>query len=70
MIMPPIETPLEMARRHVVEGEERCARQATLIRRMAADGLDTLEAEGLLAQFEGFLELSRNHLRRLEAEAG
>ena len=53
-----------------MRSEERCARQTALIRRMAADGLDILEAEGFLARLEGRLEFSRNHLRRLQAEAG
>jgi hypothetical protein len=63
------EAPINMARRHIREGAERCARQCTLIARMKAGEHDTAEAEHLLAQLEHFLALSRAHLARLLREA-
>ena len=64
---PPAEDELAMAERHVVEGEERCARQAELIERLAAQGHDRAagEAEQLLDTFKDVLALSRDHLHRL-----
>ncbi|WP_132250479.1 hypothetical protein [Methylobacterium segetis] len=64
------ETPLEMARRHVVEGEARCARQAALVDRLRAHGHDTAVAEDLLAELEATLVDMREHRRRLENDQG
>ena len=62
------ETPIEMASRHVMEGDIRCCRQADLIGRMRDKGLDTTEAEDLLQTFVEFLLLSRLHVQRLVEE--
>ncbi len=62
------ETALEMAIRHVEEGEARCARQRALIERMTAAGQDITEAERLLGSFDNLLSLSREHQQRLVQE--
>ena len=59
------ETPIEMASRHVMEGDIRCGRQMDLIARMRRSGLDTTDAESLLRVFEEYLALSHAHVRRL-----
>jgi hypothetical protein len=63
------ETGLEVATRHVAEGEDRCARQRTLIKRMAAAGQDTAEAEAVLQRFEQTLGLLRQHQQGLLRQA-
>jgi uncharacterized coiled-coil protein SlyX len=65
--MPEAEDALTQTERHVREGEERLARQAALIGRLAARGLDTAEAETILERLRTTLELSREHLARLRA---
>ena len=65
----PFETPLEMAQRHVTEGEERCRRQGLLVQSMAARGQDTAEAERLLMNFEQMLTMMRADLQRLRDQA-
>ena len=66
-------TGLEVATRHVAEGEDRCARQRALIRHMAAAGQDTAEAEAVLLRFEKTLDLLRQHqqliLRQVEMQS-
>lgn len=42
------ETPLEMARRHVAEGQARVERQAALVEKLDLDGHDTRRAESVL----------------------
>ena len=59
------ETLIEMASRHVMEGDMSCFRQMDLIERMREKGLDTTNAESLLRIFEECLALSYAHLRRL-----
>ena len=59
------ETPIEMASRHVMEGDIRCCRQTDLIKRLHNKGLDTKEAEHLLMLFQKFLAVSYAHLSRL-----
>ncbi|WP_041357822.1 hypothetical protein [Methylorubrum extorquens] len=59
---------LELACRHIVEGEIRVTRQLLVITRLQEQGHDTAEAETLLAQFEQGFVLMREHLRILQAE--
>lgn len=56
------ETHLEMALRHVAQGEARVARQAALVAELAQQGRDTVGAETLLATMEDTLQLMRKHL--------
>ena len=51
------ETPLEMAQRHVTEGEARVARQPNLIAELDAKGFDTARAFELLALLKEALDL-------------
>lgn len=60
---------LALATRYMTEGEERCARQATLIVLLRAQGFDVTEAERLLALFEHLLGLIRAYDERLSREA-
>jgi len=62
------ETPVEMASRHVMEGDMRCRGQADLIERMREKGWNTTEAENLLQMFEQCLALSYGHLHRLTGQ--
>ncbi|WP_336492837.1 hypothetical protein, partial [Methylobacterium nigriterrae] len=62
------ETPLNVATRHVVEGEARVARQIALVARLRKQGHDTAVAEDLLAGFEATLADMREHLRVLQTE--
>lgn len=60
------ETDLQMALRHVIEGERRVVRQRVLAARLAPSGGETaLLAEVLLADFQATLEAHRAHLDRL-----
>lgn len=59
------ESLIEMASRHVVEGDIRCGRQADLIERLRESGRETSEAESLLRIFEDCLSLSHARLLRL-----
>jgi hypothetical protein len=65
-----MESSLEQAERHVREGEERVARQAALVQRLVARGLDPAGAEAILESLRASLELSREHLRREYAALG
>jgi len=56
---------IELAKRHVIDGERRVAEQATRLEQLARDGLDTSEAERLLALLQSTLTLMREHLRML-----
>jgi hypothetical protein len=62
------ETGLEMARRHVAEGEARCARQREIIAEMVADNHPNaaVVARQVLATLETTLTLMRDHLRQGE----
>ena len=66
-------TDLERATGNVIEAEERHTRHSALIRRMAATGQDTTDAENLLVRFKETLDLMREHqqliLRQTEGEA-
>jgi len=58
----PHETELEMAARHVREGEINVKRQCELVEKLRIDGHDTKEAEELLAEFEAILAQHKQHL--------
>jgi ribosomal protein S4E len=66
---------LELARKHVREGEERVRRQQALVERLRAGGHDMREALALLATLQDTLalmyaDLERQVLRHRELEAG
>jgi hypothetical protein len=59
------EDPLAQAERHVLEGEERVAKQIELVARMKADGDSErliVAGETLLATLQRTVELAREHL--------
>jgi hypothetical protein len=58
------ETLLEMARRHVAEGEARVAHQTSLVAELARDGCSTARAEAELATLKGTLGLMCEVLAR------
>ncbi|WP_207537631.1 response regulator [Sabulicella rubraurantiaca] len=60
--MPEPGTPLAQAERHVREGEQRVARQAALVARLARRGLNATEAQIVLEHLQTTLELFRDHL--------
>jgi hypothetical protein len=66
------ESPLAMAARHVMEGEERVARQQAILERMVKAGYrrEATEAEKLLETMRTTLELAREHLRREKESHG
>jgi hypothetical protein len=64
-MLPRPESSIEMASRHVMEGDIRCCRQADLIERMRDLGHDTRRAQNLLNVLEQCLALSYIHVRRL-----
>jgi DNA repair ATPase RecN len=64
------ELPLEMARRHVREQQQRIERLAANIEEMDAQGLRTGEMEKLLHIEEGLLDILNEHVRRWEHIAG
>ncbi len=59
----PPEDLLAMAQRHVVEGEQRVARQEACIEKLIRDGHDAAAARGaeVLKQMRWSLELGRRH---------
>jgi hypothetical protein len=65
------ETPLEMAQRHVVEGEARCTQQVEILREMITDNHPAAAkaAEQRLATLEDTLGAMCEHLRREEERA-
>ena len=62
------ETVLEMARRHVREGEERLARQMTIVQGLERNNHPEAAALGrkVLETIRSSLDLSKHHLRDLE----
>ncbi len=64
------ESPLAMAARHVMEGEERVARQQAVVERMLKAGYQRQAAEAakLLETMRTTLSLSREHHLRRERE--
>lgn len=63
------ETPLQMARRHVRQGEAVVARQRNVLDRLRSHHLPIAMAEVLLEEFEHTLRDHKTHLAKLEAEA-
>jgi hypothetical protein len=63
------ESNLQKARRHVAEGTAQVDRQAALVRRMRAQGMDTREPERVLILFDRLLTVLRGDLRRREDAA-
>jgi hypothetical protein len=61
------ESLLEMAQRHVAEGEVRVARQTALVAELARDGHNTARAEALLATLKNTLYLMCGVLARARA---
>jgi hypothetical protein len=61
------ETLLEMAQRHVAEGEARVAHQTALVAELARDGHNTARADALLATLKNTLHLMRDVLARERA---
>lgn len=64
------ETTLQMARRHMAEGQKRISCQEALIAKLALDGHDRMlpDANALLDQLREFLVLTEAHLARLIAQ--
>ena len=58
----PRETEIEMAERHVRQGQAHVARQSELVEQLRVDGHDTRQAEELLTEFEAILTEHRKHL--------
>ena len=63
---------LALARRHVVEGEKRIARQEATVAKIIASGdrQMALKAEDVLHILQCSLDLARAHLLRLEQDRG
>ena len=66
--MTSFETKLEMAERHVREGEYHVARQREIIAHPTEHGRSTELAERLLLNLEDLLTLHRGHLARIKTE--
>ena len=63
------ETPLEAARRYVMEQETKIVQQQLLLRRLAAAGRSTVKAERDLAAMDLALILLRGRVARLSGTA-
>lgn len=65
------ETVLEMARRHVLEGEERLARQIALVAKLERDNLTEAAALAtrVLETIRLSLDMSKRHLGDLERQS-
>jgi hypothetical protein len=63
------ETALEVAQRHVCEGERRLARQARILDKMERDHhvRAAALAKRVLATMRAALDLQKRHLRQIEA---
>lgn len=66
--MRPGETLVEMARRHVREGEAHVQKQRAIIERLRDANVETSTAEDLLAEFEECLAEHRMSLERMLEE--
>lgn len=66
--MQPGETPIEMARRHVAQGEAHVRRQREIVARLSERQLPSQEAMELLLEFEDTLQDHRASLARMEQE--
>ena len=60
------ESALEMAQRHVAEGERHVEAQRRIIAHLRELGGATDVAEQLLSEFEDLLAVHKSHLRRIE----
>ena len=65
----PHETDLEMAARHVRQGERNVAQQSALVEELRVDGHDAAQAEELLTEFEAILAQHKAHLALLRSKA-
>ena len=63
-----IDNELAVAQRHIIEGEQRSARQKALIEELRLAGRDMIPAEIFLATLEQSLAVMQQHLRILLAE--
>ena len=65
------ETVLEMARRHVLEGEERLVRQIALVAKLERDSHSEAAGMGskVLKAIRVSLDMSKRHLRDLESRS-
>jgi hypothetical protein len=61
------ETILEMARRHVAEGERILAEQEARVEQLRSQGLPALEAEKALGTYRKLLQEMRVHLAHAES---
>jgi hypothetical protein len=61
---------LELANKHVAEGQKRIDAQLALVAKLARDGHDTLQAKSLLEQFEQTLALQLETRDRIVQELG
>jgi hypothetical protein len=61
---------LELAERHVLEGDRHVMRQRELVAELERDGHDTTDANILLRQFEDLLAVHIQHRDRLRTELG
>ena len=61
---------LELANKHVAEGQARIEAQIALVARLERDGHDTLQAKKLLEQFEQTLALQIETRERIIQELG
>ena len=60
------ESALEMAQRHVADGERHVEAQRRIIAHLRELGGSTDVAEQLLSEFEDLLAVHKSHLRRIE----
>jgi hypothetical protein len=63
--MSPLESEVEMVRRHVREGERHLSRQCEIVQKLRDGNHSTELAEELLIAFEQSLLAHRTHLARL-----
>jgi hypothetical protein len=59
---------LNLAEKHVMEGQQRVDAQVTLVLKLKRHGHDVHEAEALLRQFEQILALQVQHRNRIAQE--
>ena len=63
-----LQTTLEMAEKHVLDGERNIARQKELIAEMASLGVDVSRYQTTLANFEETQRLHVEHVRQLKQD--
>lgn len=68
--MAAIETKLEMAERHVRDGERHVTSQREVLARLRKHGHSTELAERLLRNLEELLAMHRKHLAQIRPEKG